>query len=90
MKDGQQDPQQEQCHKPNSTSKEVGVKPEGRWICQVDDLVASAEFIGKEAIRVLKRDVRRTQLDFLIRVQRSMAIIQNLIQAVPDGGTKGE
>jgi hypothetical protein len=66
------------------------VKPEGRWICHVDDLVAFAEFTGRETIRVLKRDVRSTQLDFLIRVQRSVAIIQDLIQTIPDRGTKGE
>jgi hypothetical protein len=56
----------------------------------VDLLAAFAEFADREAIRVRKRDVLDTQLEFLFREQRSVAFIQDLIQAVPEGGTKGE
>jgi hypothetical protein len=53
------------------------VKPERRWICQVvvDLLAALAEFTDREAIRVRKRDVLDTQLGFLFRAQRSVALI---------------
>lgn len=67
------------------------MQPTRRWICQVVDLlVAFAEFGSREAIRVPKRDICGTQLEFLIWEQRSVTFIQNLIQAVPEGGTKGE
>jgi hypothetical protein len=68
------------------------VKPERWWIGQIiaDPLAAFAEFTDREAIRVWQGNIRGTQLEFLIREQRSMAFIQDLIQAVPEGGTKGE
>jgi hypothetical protein len=68
------------------------VKPERWWICHVvvDLLAAFAEFTDREAIRVRKWDVLDTRLEFLILKQRSVAFIHNLIQAVPEGGTKAE